>query len=311
MNPSDVPAEMLFTLLGRYFWAFILVSQIALARREWKLVSERYLHDPDLIARYRRLFRGFLFWANLPWVLMGFLILTDRVRDVFSFLPPGQDEPWVVIWLASLFLLLLIASFWIYFRKGAQTLAAHPGIPYVPRASSAQIKLIWALLAMVVTGAIVFRAYPALPKGPDVRHFIAFFAPALFVCFWFLIVWIIGKTGGWNKLAAQYEFKGKFPGRLFSAGGQVGVANYGGILRLGADKEGFYLGVIFMFRIAHPPLYIPWQDVRAEEQKAFFMTNARLSFAKVPDMTLRIPKSAALKLKELSGTRNALPEIQS
>lgn len=298
-------------LLSRYFWAIIIVSQAALARRQWKTISERHLHDPEFIAGYRRLFRGFLFWTNIPWVLMGFLILTGKVEDVFVFVRPEAMDIWIFLWLASLIFILLLGSLWIFLRRGAETLASHPGVPYAPHARAAHIKLIWLALCILTIGAIALRAGRHLPGALEIGHYLAFFTPVLFAGLWTLIVWIIGKTGGWEKLAGQYEFKGKFAGRLFSASGQIGMANYGGILRLGADKSGFYIGVIFMFRIAHPPLYIPWEDIRAEEHKSFLTTQARISFAKVPDIALRIPKGTAVKLKELAGTRNALPEIQT
>lgn len=311
MSPPETPSITVFILLSKYFWAFIIVSQAALARREWKGIAERHMYDPDKIARYRSLFRGFLFWANAPWVLMGFLILTGKVQDVFAFLRPELMDAWILLWLASLILILLIGSFWLFFLRGAETLASHPGVPYAPQARAGQIKIIWALLFFFTLGAITFRISPHLPSPPDALHYLGFFSPLLFVGFWTLIVWITGKTGGWDKLAARYALEGKYGGRLFSASGQVGMANYGGILRMGADKQGFYLGVIFIFRVGHPPLYIPWEDVRAEEHKAFLMTRVRLIFTKAPDVTLRIPKSSALKLKELAGTKSALPEIHA
>jgi hypothetical protein len=311
VTPSDIPALTVFNLLARYFWAFIIVSQAALARREWKSISERHFHEPDRILRYRGLFRGFLFWANLPWALMGFLILSGKVEDTFSFVRPESIDRWVFMWLVSLILILILGSFWIFLRKGAETLAAHPGVPYAPHLPAGQIMLTWILLCLLILGGIFIRLARNLPSTDEIRHYLVYFAPLPFICFWILIVWIVGKTGGWNKLADRYAVRGKFHGRLLSASGQLGMANYGGILRLGADKNGFYLGVIFMFRAAHPPLYIPWEDIRAEERKSFLMTQVHLHFAKVPDIVLRISKGTALKLKERAGVKKALYQIEA
>jgi hypothetical protein len=37
-------------------------------------------------------------------------------------------------------------------------------------------------------------------------------------------------------------------------------ANYGGCLTVGSDAAGLYLAVMFLFRVGHPPLFIPWDE---------------------------------------------------
>jgi hypothetical protein len=54
-----------------------------------------------------------------------------------------------------------------------------------------------------------------------------------------------------------------------------GMTGYNGVLTLGSDAEGVYLGVMFLFRFAHPPLFIPWSDVAVEEPTRWFFFRVR------------------------------------
>ncbi len=38
-------------------------------------------------------------------------------------------------------------------------------------------------------------------------------------------------------------------------------ANYNNCLTIGADPSGLYLTLLFLFRIGHPPLFIPWSEI--------------------------------------------------
>jgi len=48
----------------------------------------------------------------------------------------------------------------------------------------------------------------------------------------------------------------------------LGVASYRGTLNLKICAEGLYLKVNPLFKIAHPPLLIPWHDLRINSNGA-------------------------------------------
>jgi hypothetical protein len=70
---------------------------------------------------------------------------------------------------------------------------------------------------------------------------------------------MIGHTSGWCRMHARCGGPpGPVPpGRSFQAG-RIGEAKYNGVLRIAHDPFGLYLSVMFLFRVGHPPLFIPW-----------------------------------------------------
>lgn len=69
---------------------------------------------------------------------------------------------------------------------------------------------------------------------------------------------------GWASLAETFASKGEFIGtRLrWAGGGLMGPLGYCGILRVGVNSEGLYLAIIPIVRLFHPPLFIPWTQIR-------------------------------------------------
>lgn len=93
-----------------------------------------------------------------------------------------------------------------------------------------------------------------------------------FVAFWCLIVKMLSLVG-WQRLA-QYEVPRPLPGPRTTVGrATVGGISYKNVLKATAQAEGLSLEAMFLFRVGHPPLLIPWSaigPVRAE--KSFWTT---------------------------------------
>ena len=89
---------------------------------------------------------------------------------------------------------------------------------------------------------------------------------AYFVLLWVGIGFIVPVFSGWRALAQRYRTDRPFPEhtRRMQSGQMRSMTNYGRVLILGSDSEGLYLGVMFLFRIGHAPLFIPWQNVEFE-----------------------------------------------
>jgi hypothetical protein len=71
-------------------------------------------------------------------------------------------------------------------------------------------------------------------------------------------------TGGWRELARAHQLDRRFEGhkwRFCSAVFREEV-RYSRILPFGASREGLYVAVTGPFNYGHPPLLIPWSQVR-------------------------------------------------
>jgi hypothetical protein len=115
-------------LLLRHFWvAFVAVTFVnacILQRRSRPRVQER----PELATGYRSLVRGYLFFGNLPWLVMGAGIELGGVPTVFSYLRPRDAPPFVQVWFAVIVGLWLLGFYWLFARHGAEFLIEHPGL---------------------------------------------------------------------------------------------------------------------------------------------------------------------------------------
>jgi hypothetical protein len=123
--------------------------------------------------------------------------------------------------------------------------------------------------------------------------FFTFFASLwLFVCF------ILARVGGWEKLARVYRYDGKFSGERwrFRSCKMNGYTNYNNCLTFGVNPEGLYMKILPLFRFHHPPLLIPWSDIKEEKVKGIIFSYRELTFTVVPNIRVRIISSLAEEL---------------
>jgi len=119
-----------FKIMARYFWAIcILVTCLNAVILKGR--SKSHIEgNPELAEGYRKLIRGYLFWMNLPWIVMGIGCIVGGVPTMFHFLRPRDANPFVIVWWAVLFVLYGLSFYWVFLCKGAETLAKYEMISY-------------------------------------------------------------------------------------------------------------------------------------------------------------------------------------
>lgn len=129
------------------------------------------------------------------------------------------------------------------------------------------------------------------------------YLPLLFPIGWASVGWMIAHLGGWSALAETYRMNQHFDGKVFlwrSVGMRWGMS-YGNCVNVGANSEGLYLSVQFLFRVGHPALFIPWGDITVAECKVpWFRKLVTLSFRRVPGVCVTINARLAEGLKSAS-----------
>lgn len=79
---------------------------------------------------------------------------------------------------------------------------------------------------------------------------------------------------GWALVARCYKHSGTFTGaRVGIISAAVNTGNYKNSLLLKYNSEGFYLRPVFIFRLFHPPLFIPWTEIAAINDKSVMRGN--------------------------------------
>src|ERR1700731_4775744 len=88
--------------------------------------------------------------------------------------------------------------------------------------------------------------------------------PLYFVTIWLMVSTIISVLGGWHLLSKRFRLHEPFNGfvRSEQSAYERWFANYGRCLKLGVGPDGLYLATLVLFRFMHPPLLIPWSEVR-------------------------------------------------
>ncbi len=106
---------------------------------------------------------------------------------------------------------------------------------------------------------------------------------AFFLALWCFILWLASRASGWRRLAERFGTPVEFSGDVASfVSARIGIANYSGVLILGASDQGLYLVPIRIYRLFHRPLLIPWTEIAATARDSAFMPRVQLTFPNVP-----------------------------
>lgn len=146
------------------------------------------------------------------------------------------------------------------------------------------------VLSYILKPAVLVAPAPAgkasLP--PNFEIFFVLFGIYMFCA----VATAVAFLGGWRKLASQFPAPQNYAeGQLFKRqSGSVGAANYNKILYIRVSAQGLYLACIFPFRFMHPPLLVPWAQVKALRQKRFLWRTASY-------LTIGSPKLATIALE--------------
>ena len=83
----------------------------------------------------------------------------------------------------------------------------------------------------------------------------------------FLLCWVLASVSGWTRLAAEYRADQTVTAepsvaaeRACMRTGRIGPINYHSVLSFSCTDDGLRISIAFPFRIAHPPLFIPWSE---------------------------------------------------
>lgn len=126
--------------------------------------------------------------------------------------------------------------------------------------------------------------------------------PVFFLAVWALAGLIISYTGGWWALSMRFRKQSEPLGETKTAGPLFyGVytrfwTHYSSVIRMTAATDALYLSVLLPFRIGHPPLRIPWNEIRFSRTKYFWRPYLVLTLGLQEQIPMRIAERMARKL---------------
>lgn len=115
---------------------------------------------------------------------------------------------------------------------------------------------------------------------------------------WVVCCLLIGRIGGWSRLAESYRHTGVFEGKRWSmrsARLRWGVP-YGNVVTFGANGDGLHMAVLALWRPGHPPLFVPWRDVSVTEARGWLRRYIELRFRRCPEVPVRLHENLAATL---------------
>jgi hypothetical protein len=120
--------------------------------------------------------------------------------------------------------------------------------------------------------------------------FVAF--PIFFVAMWSFVCLLLSMISGWRKIAERFPGSATPTGTRFPmVTGAVGVMGYRNCLKVHVAPEGLHIAVWKMFRFGHPPLFIPWSEIRnATTRKLFFAENIVFEIGSPKVGKIQLPK---------------------
>lgn len=109
--------------------------------------------------------------------------------------------------------------------------------------------------------------------------------------FWCLVCLLLSRISGWHRLSEQYGTDQAPLGRSLSMqSGWVGIVSYRNCLSVHVAPSGLFLSVMFLLRIGHRPLLIPWSAIHGvEPRQLLWMKLSRFQVGHPPIARIELP----------------------
>lgn len=144
--------------LFQNFWIALLAVTVLNAfwmRKRSEVYAQQH---PSLIPGYKKLFKYFLIFGSIPWLIMGTGNLTGLTSLTHEYLNPASGNPIVLLFHLLIVSYWILGGLWIFFNNGAAFIERHPGffnkkLPFNTSAVNQRvIKGTW--IVMVVGGIL-------------------------------------------------------------------------------------------------------------------------------------------------------------
>ena len=129
--------------------------------------------------------------------------------------------------------------------------------------------------------------------------------PVFFIALWCAISLLASRLTGWAALARRFSSTTPFTGQTWNwqSARMRWTTHYGSCLTVGADPSGLYLSVMFLFRMGHAPLFLPWHEVSVRRRwKVLGLRYVELRLGQEEQLPFQISGSLADRLKAAAGS---------
>jgi len=125
----------------------------------WKFKSQsRIKENPSLKEGRDKLFKGWIIYSNIPWLLMGFGMLSGLTSSLNDYMLAQEQNPFVIFYHIVLLVINVLGTRWMFFQGGAESLVQHKfvakGVEGQEKSEILKMKAMW--LLVLLGGAMGF-----------------------------------------------------------------------------------------------------------------------------------------------------------
>ncbi|MHB8539126.1 MAG: hypothetical protein ACYDCS_14080 [Candidatus Dormibacteria bacterium] len=80
------------------------------------------------------------------------------------------------------------------------------------------------------------------------------------------------------------------------------IVAYHNCVTIGASPEGLYVAPFFPFRLAHPPLFIPWNEVSYSRKKVMFTPLVRFELGREQLIPFWVRENLGAQIQQAAGS---------
>jgi hypothetical protein len=133
---------------------------------------------------------------------------------------------------------------------------------------------------------------------------------AISILLWCAVCFLIGLLSGWFALTRRFKKQSEPYGDVKTAGPFSYTvymrfwSHYSGVIRLAAAQDALYASVLSIFRVGHPPLRIPWDEIQMSRARSFWLKRVQLTLGTREKIPMRISERMARNLGILDRVPN-------
>ncbi len=118
----------------------------------------------------------------------------------------------------------------------------------------------------------------------------------------FILV-VVSYLSGWAALARTYRHEGNFEGESwrYQSAYMRWLSRYRHCLTIGANRSGLFVSIFRIFRVAHPPLFIPWNQVSRSSKQFLWSKSTELRLGQGDPIPFRIDQRLSDRLEKAAG----------
>ena len=123
--------------------------------------------------------------------------------------------------------------------------------------------------------------------------------PVFFVTVWVLVSYVLSLLSGWHSLARKFRndtpptANARAAGPLFYRVNLNDWVGYSSVIRIINAPRGMYFSVVFPFRIGHPRIFIPWDQIKISKTKRWWRNYLVLTLGTEEQIPMRISEAMA------------------